>query len=326
MIDDADESHERQDSDYDGAWKEALRLHLPQFVGRFFPSLAQSIDWSCDPVWLDKEISQIIGQAGQRNQEVDLLFKVLLRDGKEQWILCHLEIQTAFQSDFEQRLDLYNAGLKWTFRQEVITLVILADINPRWRPREHRFELGGFVSYRLFPVCKVIDHLESDWADDTSLAVQVARAQIAALRTAGNPEERFHAKTQLIRNLYSVGYNAGEIRELYRLIDWMMHLRPDLTRQFELDLVSFEKELQMPYITSIERHAEERGLEKGLEQGRAILVRQLSRLCGDIPVDVLLQVKQLSFEQAEDLGIALLDFRSVADLKTWLEAHAVDPS
>ena len=316
MVDEALDPDERQDSDYDGAWKEAIRSHLPQFVGRFFPLLDQSIDWTWEPVWLDKEISQIIGQSGQRNREVDLLFKVRLIDGKEQWILCHLEIQTAFQSDFEIRIDLYNAGLKWTFRKDVITLVILADIHPDWRPSEHRYELGGFVSYRKFPVCKVIDRLDTDWADDTSLAVQVARAQIAALRTAGDPEARFLAKTQLIRNLYSVGYNAVEVRELYRLIDWMMHLRSDLSRQFELDLVSFERELQMPYVTSIERHAEERGREQG---GTTLLLRQLSRLYGEIPAELQERVKQLPFEQIEDLSVALLQFRSLDDLRDWLK-------
>ena len=28
-----------QDSDYDGAWKEALRLHLTDFLASFFPAL-----------------------------------------------------------------------------------------------------------------------------------------------------------------------------------------------------------------------------------------------------------------------------------------------
>lgn len=323
MVDETFDPDERQDSDYDGAWKEALRMHLPEFLGRFFPLLSSSIDWTHEPVWLDKEISQVVGQSGERNREVDLLFKVRLLDGKEQWILCHLEIQTSYQANFEIRIDLYNAGLKWMFRQDVITLVILADIHRNWHPSEHRFELGGFVSYRRFPVCKVIDRLETDWVDDTSLAVQVARAQIAALQTAGDPEARYRAKSQLIRNLYSVGYNAVEVRELYRLIDWMMHLRRDLSRKFELELVSFEKELQMPYVTAIERHAEERGLERGREQGSTtLLLKQLDRICGEVPVEVQQAVQQLSFEQSQRLSLALLDFRSLVDLEHWLKSSA----
>ena len=34
-----------QDSDYDGAWKEALSLHLPEFLSKYFPSIFAAIDW-----------------------------------------------------------------------------------------------------------------------------------------------------------------------------------------------------------------------------------------------------------------------------------------
>ena len=65
---------ERQDSDYDGAWKETLRSHLTESIKKCFPKIADLIDWNCAPEWLDKEISQIVGQSGHRNREVDVLF------------------------------------------------------------------------------------------------------------------------------------------------------------------------------------------------------------------------------------------------------------
>jgi hypothetical protein len=40
-----------QDSDYDGAWKEALRLHLQAFMRKYFPAEHAAIDWRCEPVW-----------------------------------------------------------------------------------------------------------------------------------------------------------------------------------------------------------------------------------------------------------------------------------
>ena len=323
---------DRQDSDYDGAWKEALRSHLRRFIEKFFPRLAVLINWSIEPEWLDKEISQVIGQPGNRNREVDVLFRVHLMNGDEQWILCHLEIQTSYEADFAVRVDQYNSGLKWLFRREVLTLVILADLRPDWRPSEYQFELAGFESHLRFPVCKVLDQMDNDWAEDTSLPVQVVRAQIAALRTAGDPEARFYAKTQLVRNLYKAGYNADELREIFRIIDWMMHLRRDLSHRFDLELSNFEKEQHMPYVTSIERNAEERGLERGLEEGLergreqgsvTLLLRQLTRLCGSLPADVEQQIGQLALPQSQSLGEALLDFQSLADLRTWLAKELV---
>jgi len=50
------------------------------------------------------------------------------------------------------------------------------------------------------------------------------------------------------------------------VIDRMMDLPTDIALQFENELLLFEQEKQMPYVTSIERH----GIKKGLEQGELI--------------------------------------------------------
>ena len=86
-----------------------------------------------------------------------------------------------------------------------------------------------------------------------------------------------------MRNLYNVGYNADEVREVFRLIDWMMHLREDLSRKLQVELTDLEESLSMPYVTSVERIAEERGEVKG---GASVLLKQLVKLCGPLPENV----------------------------------------
>jgi hypothetical protein len=110
--------------------------------------------------------------------------KVRLRAGGEQWILLHLEVQSGREAGFEVRVARYNSGRFWIFEQRVVTLVVLADLDDDWRPNEAVFQVADFESRLRFPVCKLIDRLESDWRADHSLPVQIARAQIAALRTA----------------------------------------------------------------------------------------------------------------------------------------------
>jgi hypothetical protein len=128
----------------------------------------------------------------------------------------------------------------------IVTLAVLADLREGWLPTEDRFQLADFESLTRFPVCKLIERLRTDWQNDHSLPVQLARAQIAALRTAGDPEGRYRAKWQLVRNLYEIGYNAEQVREMFGLIDWMMHLRRDLEQRFKQELDQFEESLQMP--------------------------------------------------------------------------------
>jgi hypothetical protein len=147
-----------------------------------------------------------------------------------------------------------------------------------------------------------------------ALPVQVARAQIEALRTAGDPEGRYRAKWQLVRNLYRAGYNADELRELFRLMDWMMHLREDREQRFRVELAQFEEQMNMPYVTSVERLAKAEG-------GAGVLLRQLGRVCGPLPEEIEGRVRSLSYPELEAFGEELLAFRSLDDLEAWLDAR-----
>jgi hypothetical protein len=309
------------DSDYDGAWKEALRSHFPQFVAKYFPAMHAAIDWTAPLEWLDKEVSQVLGQAHRRSREVDVLVKVRLHSGSEQWILVHLEIQTSYEEGFEVRVSLYNGGLFWVFGKRVVTLVVLADLRESWLPQEDVFQVADFESRLKFPVCKLVTRLETDWRGDSSLPVQLARAQIAALRTAGDPEGRYRAKWQLVRGLYELGYNAEQVRELFRLIDWMIHLREDLSMRFEQDLTALEASLKMPYVTSVERIAEARGEARGEVRGSVnLLLRQIRKICGPVPEGVADRVRNLSLARLETLSEAVMTLRSLPELEAWLDA------
>ena len=75
----------------------------------------------------------------------------------------------------------------------------------------------------------------------------------------------------------------------------------------------------MPYVTSIERHAEERGRERGREEGSTrILLPILRRICGDLPQQIQDKVQLLTLEQCENLAESVLDFQSLEDLEHWL--------
>lgn len=55
------------------------------------------------------------------------------------------------------------------------------------------------------------------------------------------------------------------------------------------------------------------------EEAQSLILRQLTRRVGELPSPVRQGVESLSLEQLENLGEALLDFNSMADLQAWLE-------
>ncbi|MEA5576135.1 DUF4351 domain-containing protein [Anabaena sp. UHCC 0451] len=66
-------------------------------------------------------------------------------------------------------------------------------------------------------------------------------------------------------------------------------------------------------------------IREGLEQGRRyevkLIVRQLQRHLGKVSTEIQNQIVDLSFTQLEDLGEALLDLKTEADLRTWLSEN-----
>ena len=81
----------------------------------------------------------------------------------------------------------------------------------------------------------------------------------------------------------------------------------------------------MPYVTSFERFAEQRGLEKGRGLGmRDLTLRQLQLQIGALTDRVQKRLAKLSPEQVQQLGEALLKFKSKSDLTEWLKAQAAN--
>ena len=63
----------------------------------------------------------------------------------------------------------------------------------------------------------------------------------------------------------------------------------------------------------------EQGLAKGLAKGRSeVVLRQLRRRFGELPPEFPERIGHLASAHVDDLAEALLDFKSVDDLKAWL--------
>ena len=82
---------------------------------------------------LDKELQKIVRQAEQGRRYVDKLVRVWLKDGREEWLLIHVEIQTSREQDFSRRMYVYNYRIFDRYNQAVASLAVLADDEPSCR-------------------------------------------------------------------------------------------------------------------------------------------------------------------------------------------------
>jgi hypothetical protein len=104
--------------------------------------------------------------------------------------------------------------------------------------------------------------------------------------------------------LYEKGFSTKDILGLYRLVDWLMLLPEDMTKKFTQDLIAYEEEKKMPYITSAERIGIEKGMAEGMDKGvdigqllnaREMLLEALDeKFSSSTPADIKKQIQDLN--------------------------------
>ncbi len=283
-------------TEYDSPWKEALDRYFESFMALCFPVLWAHIDWSVPPKMLDKELQQIAPQSDVGQRTVDKLVEVRLLSGEIEWLLIHLEIQSQPAANFAERMFVYFYRIRDKYDRPLVSLAVLGDDDPNWRPNRFQQDLFGCRIEFEFPTLKLLDfgdQIDNLEQSDNPFAT-VVLAHLMTMRTAGSPRDRCAWKIRLLRPMYSRGMSAEDVRGLFRVIDWMMDLPTDLAIEFDGELRKIEEENQMPYVTSIEQ----RGIEKGREEGRvAGQIQLIQRLLGQTETTML----QLLTQPLEEL-------------------------
>lgn len=191
---------------------------------------------------------------------------------------------------------------------------MLGDGDRNWRPDRYQEAHFGCQFDFKFPIVKLLDYAQQieELERSTNPFATIILAHLATLQTAHDPEDRCRWKLRLLRPLYRRGLSADEVRKLFRVLDWMIQLPDEIQLEFRQQLEQFEQEQQMPYITSIERMAIEKGREEGVEKGVLIgKIQMLQRILSESvenndeligqPIELLAN-KLASLQQRFDAG------------------------
>jgi Domain of unknown function (DUF4351) len=300
----------------DTPWKQILESYFPQFMAFFFPEAYSQIDWNRGFEFLDGELQQITLEAETGKRITDKLVKVYLQNGREQWIVAHIEIQNQKEDEFGERVFVYFSRLRDKFKREVASFAVLGDTDVNWRPNSFNRETLGFNIQVSFPIAKLVDYKrrkeDLKFSDNPFAVVVLAHLAAQATKAKESQERRRKQKFALTKLLYSRGYSRQEVIDLFRFVDWVLTLPPEMEEAFKKDLSAYEGENNMPYITSVERISRKEGTSE-------LVIRQLNRRMGQVSEEALATIGKLSIEQLQQLGEDLLDFTDSSDLAHWLQ-------
>ncbi|AFZ60970.1 transposase [Anabaena cylindrica FACHB-243] len=301
-------------ADYDGAWKEGVEKYFEAFLTFFFPQIYSEIDWTRGYEFLDQELQQLMRESEVGKQFVDKLIKVWLNDGKETWLIIHLEIQSQVDTGFPKRMFSYHYRIFDRYGQEVVSLAILGDNQASWRPQEYSYERWGCRLSLQFPTVKLLDY-QPRWSEleqsDNPFAVLVM-AHLRTQATTKNLTGRLQWKLSLVKRMYELGYSREKILQLFDLIDRLMTLPPDLDLNFKTELKQFEDDKKMAYITSIERLGIAQTLQKSI-------VKIIKTRFQDAPSQLVEQINKIyDHERLNQLLEQAITIGSVPDFQELL--------
>ena len=303
-------------SEFDGPWKEALDLYFRYFIELFFPEIDRDVDWERALEFQDKELQQIAPTAATGRGIVDKLVKVWTRHGKQECVFVHVEVQTQNDPNLAQRMYQYNHRLEDKYGSMPVSLAVLGDYGRGWRPTEFQAGRWGCEVKFTFPVAKVADwrNKEHKLEQSPNPFTAFILAHLKTVETDRNPDDRLTWKLRVVKRLYDRGMSYTDLLQMFRLIDWMMTLPPDLANTFTRDIEAFEKEKEMPIITPSERLWKEQGRTEGRTEGRFDGIQLGLKLrFGSPGLDLMPRVRQLTdpgavetffnaIETAPDLG------------------------
>ena len=254
--------------EFDSPWKDALDLFFEQLLALLFPDLHALIDWSKGYENLDTQLSEIVREAELGRTAADKLFRVVLLDGEDAWLLIHVEVQVQPDSAFPERMFKYYYRIFDRYNRDVLSLAILGDdrgMAPlRVRSPPLRFRSAFSLS---IGEAAGLDWRKQELLDNPSPIALVILAHLYSLETHHRPEER-RTRNGSVPQTFRAGLDAGRDSPGLPSGRLVPGIAGELEEQLKNDIRVYEEERHMPYVTSLERM----GREEGREEGRAAIL------------------------------------------------------
>lgn len=294
--------------DHDRLFKELLSNFFPEFIELFFPDV--SAYWERDSIeFLPQEVFTDVTE-GER-KILDIVTKVSFRNQNTLFII-HTEHQSYSQTNFNQRMFTYFARLHEKYALPIYPIVIYSHDTPLTpEPNSYRID---FPNKKVLEFnYEVVQLNQLRWQNFFNQLNPIASALMAKMRM--NIQERPIVKLMSLQLLANLELNPAQVQLISGFIDTYLDLNAQEERIFQEQLASIEpqqEERVMQIVTS--------WMRQGIQQGEAkLILRLLNRRLGGVNQQLQERIQNLSTAELEELGEALLDFTTTADLEAWFE-------
>lgn len=243
---------------------------------------------------------------------IDKLVKVFTRDGNEEWILVHVEVQAQYQKDFARRMFTYFYRILDKYQKPITAYAIFTEAGMVVRPNSFAIEYMGTSLRYTFNTYKISgDNDEELRVSNNPFAIVVltVRASLAGRRikdTLERDQLLLALKLKLARDLLAKAISKEKIRVLINFLRYYVRFEnPDVNLKFDKEVeILTGRSTTMGIEELLLERAKNQGLEEGIEKGFEKGEQEKSHAV----VENLILKLGFSDEQAASIAEVSLDF------------------
>ena len=265
--------------DFDNLFKTVMHRYFWDGLQIFSHALYADADTTQEPEFLEQELEKVVFDQPHGSNRTDLLARIPMKSGGEQWILCHLELQGQGGGDLPTRMNKYRAMIYLKHDAEPVAFAVLTSPRPKDEPHSYvsqRYETRVVYEYKNIDVRDLDDN--QLLAGDNRIALILYAAKRA--QESRNDERRKFRYLRDISNIWADrGWENEEKRVIMLAIEYLMNLKdPDYAKLMSDHFKTLEKEGKIvEYVTIAERVGKAEGHEEGkLEVAHNMLKNGLS--------------------------------------------------
>ncbi len=263
----------------DTLWKAIIEDLFDDFCYYFFPKWAESVpDFSKLPEFLDKELDALYPKDDPSKRFADKLVKVFTKEGKEHWILIHIEVQGYQDLGFPERMFTYFHRIRDRYgKVDLMALVILTDGNATFNPTEYRYRYEKTEIVYTFASFKLLEKSEAELnVPYNPFSVVMRTAKKALQKNNLSDAAQMTWKRELVVALKEANYPPPKIRRILHFIKNYVVFREnhiiDVFEEFVSNTFTQRKsmgieEVVKQYHEAQRAQAIKEGLEEGLKEG-----------------------------------------------------------
>jgi len=289
-------------------WKSILEDTFDDFLRFFFPDADELFDFDLGFEYLDKELEQLFPPEKDRYapKYVDKLVKVFTKEGCEEWILVHIEVQGYADRLFADRMFTYYYRIWDKYRKSTTAFAILTDDDKDFHPCKFERSFLGTTLIYGFNTYKIMNQSEECLTESDNPFAQVILTVKAALNGKKlREEDLLSLKIQLARRLLSRNIPKVKIGKLMIFLKFYVRLgREELDEKFdiEIDTLTHNDRVTMGIEEYLLYDAEMTGIEKGREEKNTSFTKKLLRETSfppekiarlvDVPLEFVMEIKE----------------------------------